>query len=91
MTTNNNDYINYLGPVFFPDGTPVPELLTKQEAIKFLRLDEGGTKHPEMSLQYYRSEGLLKATKVGKRLRYQKKELLRFLDELTQRTNGDIS
>ena len=76
---------------FFPDGRPCPPLLTEQEAISFLRLDTDGPKHPEQTLQYYRSEGLLRATKVGKRLRYTKSELLQLLDRLTERTNANIS
>ena len=76
---------------YFPDGSPVSDLLTENEAIRFLRLDEGGTKHPETSLAYYRSEGLLRATRVGKRLRYLKSELLSFLDQQTKITNGEIS
>ena len=74
-----------------PDGSPVPDVLTAQEAITFLRLDIDGPKHPEQTLQYYRQEGLLRATKVGKRLRYTKTELLQLLERLTERTNGDIS
>ena len=76
---------------YMPDGRPVPDLLTEQEAIQFLRLDTDGPKHPEQTLQYYRSEGLLRATKVGKRLRYTKSELLQLLERLTERTNGNIS
>ena len=67
--------------VFFPDGRPVPEVLTEQEAIEFLRLNDG-PKHPEMTLQYYRSEGLLKGIKIGRKLRYTKTEMLRFLERL---------
>ena len=66
-------------------------LLTEAEAIKFLRLDDGGTKHPETTISYYRSEGLLKATRVGKKLRYLKSELLKFLEIQTKITNGEIS
>lgn len=67
--------------VYFPDGRVVPEVLTEQEAILFLRLDDG-PKHPEVTLQYYRSEGLLKGVKIGKKLRYSKTEMLRFLERL---------
>lgn len=70
---------------FFPDGTPVPDLLTAEETIRFLRLDINGPKHPETTLQYYRNEGLLRGTQVGKNLRYLRSELLRFLDVLTAR------
>ena len=67
--------------VFFSDGRVVPEVLTEQEAIEFLRLDDG-PKHPEVTLQYYRSEGLLRGIKIGRRLRYTKTEMLRFLERL---------
>ena len=87
--TNESSYSNTVS--YFADGTPVPDLLTEEEAITFLRLDEGGTKHPKTTLEYYRSENLLKATRVGKRLRYLKSELLSFLEIQTKITNGDIS
>ena len=78
---NNDKFIN---TVFFPNGTPVPEVLTEQVTIHFLRLDVDGPKHPELTLQYYRREGLLKAVKLGKRLRYTKTELLNFLERLSE-------
>ena len=70
------------------DGTarPCPELLTEREAVQFLRLDVEGPDNPAKTLQYYRERGLLRGTRVGKRLRYQRKELLSFLDKLTERT-----
>ena len=70
-----------------PDGQwrPCPALLTTQEAIRFLRLDVDGPEKPEKTLQYYREKGLLRPTRVGKRLRYQRKELMPFLDRLTNR------
>ena len=71
-----------------PDGQDraCPELLTESEAIRFLRLDVEGPEKPEKTLQYYREKGLLKATQVGRRLRYQRKELMAFLDRLTNRS-----
>jgi hypothetical protein len=78
-------------PVYMPSGKPAPELLTEREAIEFLRLDIDGPDHPEMTLDYYRREGLLRATRVGKRIRYSKNELLQLLDRLTDRTNNNIS
>ena len=77
----------YIGPSYMPDGSPVPDLLTEDEAIKFLRLDENGPKNARNTLKYYRDEGLLHAVRVGKRYRYQRKELLEFLDRATERTN----
>lgn len=81
----------YQATSYFANGTPVPDLMTEGEAIRFLRLDDGGTKHPETTLEYYRSEGLLKGTRVGKRLRYLRSELFNFLEIQTQRTNGQVS
>ena len=69
--------------IYFPDGRPVPEVMNEQEAIEFLRLDDG-PKHPEVTLQYYRSEGLLKGIKIGRKMRYTKTEMLRFLERLYQ-------
>ncbi len=76
---------------YFCDGTPVPDLLTEQEAVKFLRLDDGGTKDPGKTLAYYRSESLLRGTQVGRKVRYLKSELMKFLNLQTQMKNDDIS
>ena len=67
-------------------GQLCPDLLTEQETIRFLRLDVNGPRDPQKTLRYYREKGLLRATRVGKRLRYQRKELLNFLDRLTEST-----
>ncbi|AQQ71162.1 hypothetical protein SMSP2_01528 [Limihaloglobus sulfuriphilus] len=76
---------------YFSDGTPVPDVLTEKEAVKFLRLDDGETKYPSKSLEYYRNQGILRGTRVGKRLRYLKSELLNFLENQTRITNGEMS
>jgi len=68
-----------------PDGSPVPELLTEQEAISFLRLDTDGPTDPTRTLKHYRDKGLLHPTRIGKKLRYSKKELLSFIDLMTER------
>ena len=86
----NNKEIS-VGVSYFADGNVVPELLTEDEAIKFLRLDDGATKKPSVTLQYYRNEGSLRATQVGKKMRYLKSELINFLKLQTQKTNGEIS
>ncbi len=88
---NKDVEVKFIGASYFADGTVVPDLLTEEEAIKFLRLDDGGTKHPKTTLEYYRVEDRLKATKVGKKLRYLKSELLKFLKYQTDFENGDIS
>ncbi len=69
---------------------PVPELMTEEEAVIFLRLDTaGGPKNPRYTLRYYREQGLLRGTHVGKRIMYQRKEILRFLDIMTNLTAGE--
>jgi len=80
---NEERYHNCMS--YFPDGKPVPDLLTMEETFRFLRLDVDGPKHPDATLQYYKNEGLLRGTRVGKNVRYLRSELLRFLDQLTER------
>lgn len=74
-------------PGRLPVGVPVPELLTEDEAIVFLRLDVDGPKHPAKTLARYRDLGLLKATRVGRRLRYRIEDLRAFLAELSTLQN----
>ena len=75
-------------PAVLPDGnggfTPCPELLTEDEAIRFLRLDEVGIDDPAGTLRYYRKKGLLRATQVGKCIRYRRVELENFLAKITE-------
>ena len=75
-------------PVVLPDGnggfTPCPDLLTEEEAIRFLRLDFIGVGDPANTLRYYRKRGLLRATQVGKCIRYRRIELEKMLDRLTE-------
>lgn len=64
--------------------TPCPELLTEAEAIRYLRLDVDGPSNPADTLRYYRERGLLNGTQVGRRLRYRRVELDRFLERITE-------
>ncbi len=70
-----------------PDGnggfTPCPELLTKSEAIRYLRLDIDGPAKPENTLRYYREKKKLKGTKIGKKLLYSRKALDEFMEKMT--------
>ena len=65
---------------------PCPELLTPDEVVRFLRLDVDGPADPMQTLRYYRERGLLRGVKVGRRMRYTRKELLRFIDRLSEKT-----
>ena len=80
-------FANLVTPVVLPDGdgdfTPCPELLTEIEAIRFLRLDDISVENPTNTLRYYLKKGLLRATQVGKCIRYRRVELERLLDRLT--------
>ena len=74
----------YSGPVYMPDGSPAPYVMTAQDAIRFLRLDTNDTKHPELTLDYYQKEGLLRPVTIGKTRKYPLPELLRFIERLSQ-------
>lgn len=89
MTTGDEDKLDSkevgLCPFsVMPDGTPAPALMTTDEAIRYLRLDCDGPANPADTLRYYRERGLLKGTRVGRRIRYRRVELERFLARLTE-------
>ena len=68
-------------PVYMPDGSIMPELLTEREAILFLRLDN--EKNPSRTLKYYRDKGQLRGLKIGTNFLYPKQELLDFIQIAT--------
>jgi hypothetical protein len=47
---------------------PCPDVLTEDEAIKYLRLDEIDIASAADTLRYYRKKGLLLGTQIRKRL-----------------------
>ena len=64
-----------------------PNLMTPIEAAMFLRLDQSGH-NPESarrSLDYWRQQGELKATKFARRVWYLKEELEEFLQNKTEK------
>ena len=63
---------------------PCPELLTEDEAIRYLRLDTVDIDNPSETLARYRSNGTLRGTQVSKRILYRRVELERFLDRQTE-------
>jgi len=69
-----------------PDGnegfTPCPELLTEDEAIRYLRLDIDGPQNPHGTLKYYRDRNVLRAVKIGRNLRYPRRELDLMVEKL---------
>ena len=84
----HKEFADLVAPVVLPDGdggfTPCPELLTEREAIRFLRLDDIRIEDPTNTFRYYRKKGLLRATQVGKCIRYRRVELERLLERLTE-------
>ena len=78
---------NYIATIYFPDGNPVPEVLTENDLINLLRLNEDGPKDPTLTIHYYRDKGLLRGIRIGKRIRYTKQEVLNFLEKQTNWTN----
>ena len=84
MTTNDSK--NWHCYSLLPGDPPqlCPELLTEEETIRYLRLDKIDIEDPAGTLRYYRKKGLLRATQVGKCIRYRRIELERLLDRLTE-------
>ncbi len=64
--------------------TPCPDLLTEEEAIRYLRLDIIDVENPEDTLRRYRKQGLVRGTQVGKCVRYRRSELEAFLARITE-------
>ena len=79
-------------PAVLPDGnggyTPCPGLLTEEEAIRYLRLDVNGPQNPSGTLKYYRQKGLLRGVRIGRNLRYPRKELDCMIDKLLERNEA---
>lgn len=83
MNPTDNKVFTFAILAVLPDGnggfTPCPELLTEDEAIRYLRLDADGSSDPERTMKYYRDRGQLVAIKVGKWNRYRRQDLDNFL------------
>ena len=89
---NNLNNSIFTCPVcFLPDGTPAPYIMTEEEAIKFLRIDTNQTKHPEMTIQHYINEGLLIPVTIGKCRKFPLPELIKFVERLSDKKQGNIS
>ncbi len=94
MSSNGEQKTKYSfsAPAILPDGnggfTPCPELLTEDEAIRYLRLDIDGPHNPKGTLKYYRDQGVLRAVRIGRNLRYPRKELDLMVVKLLDRNRG---
>lgn len=72
--TNTVEKCSVVAASWMPDGKggwmPTPEILTEDEAIRFLRIDGLNIQHPKETLRYYRSKHGLKACQIGKGVRF---------------------
>ena len=88
MKTTDTNNLMFSAHAVLPDGNggfaPCPELLTEDEAIRYLRLDIDGPTKPENTLRYYREKKKLKGTRIGKRVLYTRKALDEFLEKMTK-------
>ena len=79
-------------PVALPDGnggwTPCPELLTEEDAIRYLRLDIDSSSDNAQTLRYYREKGILIAIRVGRANRYRRIDLDAFLEKKSRLKNN---
>lgn len=79
----------FVGPDWLPTDPPriAPSLMTAQEAVVYLRLDEGGRDMADAikSLDYLVQSGRLRPCRVGRHNRFARAELQRFVLEQTER------
>ena len=85
MNESNATACTFAAESVFPDGRRCPDLMTEAEAIKYLRLDTVGHRHPERTLKHYRDRKLLRPTRVGKKLFYSRWELETFIKKVTEK------
>jgi hypothetical protein len=87
-TSNRTTGGQILAFAVLPDGdngfTPCPEILTEEEAIRYLRLDIRGPQNPKNTLQYYRDRGVLHGVRIGRQMRYPRRELDAMVERLLE-------
>ena len=86
---NRNEQVIYLGTVHFPDGRPLPEVVTEEEAITFLRLDIDGPKDAPRPSNTTVTRLAPWQPVLGKQLRYSK-GTLRFIDRLRKKREEEF-
>lgn len=69
----------FLPPIADRPAEPAPFLMTEAETVRLLRLTENAD--PYQSLKRYRDKGWLRATQVGRDVRYQLSDVLKFLEK----------
>ena len=77
--------LQFLGPALPGDPPqPCPELLTEDEAIRYLRLDTVNISDPSATLRRYREQRLLKGTQISKSIFDRRGELDHFIERVTE-------
>lgn len=64
---------------FMPDGRPCPAVLTADEVVELLRLPSHN------ALNYYRSQKMIRGTRLGRYVRFSIEEVRRFVREQEDR------
>ena len=86
MENTNDKNVIFPAPAVLPNGsggfTCCPEVLTPREAALYLRIDLNG--NWQQTLRYYREKKKLKATRIGRRIVYIRKELNIFTEKMTK-------
>jgi hypothetical protein len=86
MENTNDKNVIFPAMAVLPNGnsgfTFCPEVLTPREAALYLRLDLNG--NWQQTLRYYREKKKLKATRIGRRIVYTRKELNIFAEKMTK-------
>jgi len=87
MVAGGENYI-FVIPSVLSDGnggfTPCPEVLTEEEAIRYLRLDLEASSDSRQTLKYYRDKGELVAIRIGRKNRYRRRDLDDFLSKKSE-------
>ena len=89
--TDNKNYVFAVLPDGNGDFMPCPDLLTEDEAIRYLRLDIDACSDSKQTLKYYRDKGELIAIKVGKKNRYRRQDLDDFLAQKSEAKRGRLA
>ncbi len=69
---------------YMPNGQPAPAVMTVDEVVTLLRLDEAGGMAPALAVERYRKRGLLRGIQIGRCIRYPLESVQEFI-----RSKGD--
>lgn len=73
-------------PVYMPDGRIAPLLMTAEEACHLLRIEIEEGKTGAQALDWYRRGHGLRATIIGKHLKFRLQDVLEFINRHAEET-----